>query len=110
YVTDVLPGFGLTGLGLGRGFVAATLGATRGVEHADQGLASGVVNSAQQVGFAVGIAAIVTAAAALTHTGTDRAGGHLVANYSTGYLLDAGLAAFGVLAALILARTQRATR
>lgn len=108
YATDVLPGFALTGLGLGLGFVAATLAATRGVIGADRGLASGVVNSAQQLGFAVGIAAVVTAALALTPTGTDSDVEHLAASYSTGYLLDSGLAAIGVIAALVLARAQRA--
>lgn len=96
YLTDVLPGFALTGLGLGLAFVAVTIAATRGVDDRDQGLASGVVNSAQQVGYAVGIAAVVTAALVLTNAGGGGAAEHLVAGYSAGYLLDTALAALGV--------------
>lgn len=104
YVTDVLPGFALTGLGQGMAFVAVTMGATRGVEDRDHGLASGVVNSAQQVGFALGMATVVTAAVALSVPGQDRL---WASSYSIGYLLDAGLAAFCVGPALSLARSRK---
>ncbi|WP_051580114.1 MFS transporter [Pseudonocardia acaciae] len=86
YPVHVLPGFALTGLGLGLAFVSVTIAATRGVDPRDQGLASGTVNTAQQVGFAVGIAAVVGAA------GPDQA---------TGYLIDAALAAVALTLALV---------
>lgn len=104
YLTDILPGFAVTGLGQGLTFVAATLGATRGLADADHGIASGLLNSAQQVGFAVGLAALVAAAAALS--GPDASP---VTNYSTGYLLGAGIAAIGLLVSLALARVHHNT-
>ena len=59
YLTTVLPGFALNGLGLGLSFVAATSAATSAVSGHHQGSASGLINTAQQVGFAVGLAALV---------------------------------------------------
>lgn len=105
YVADVLPGFALTGLGQGMAFVAATLAATRGVPATEHGLASGLVNSAQQVVFAVGLAAIIAAASALAGPAAPP-----VADYAIGYLLDAALAAVGLLVALALTRADQATR
>ncbi|MFC6882312.1 MULTISPECIES: MFS transporter [Actinomadura] len=108
YATDVLPGFTVTGFGLGLAFVAVTIGATSGLREDDQGLASGVVNTAQQIGFAVGIAAVVAAALALTEHGGGDETERLVSGYSTGYLMDAGLAAAGALLALALVRARPA--
>ncbi|MQA08705.1 MAG: MFS transporter [Pseudonocardiaceae bacterium] len=102
YVTAVLPGFALIGFGQGMAFVAAISGATRSVADSDHGLASGVVNSAQQVGFAVGLAAVISAAVALAGPGARP-----VVSYATGYLLDSALAAVGLLISLALVRTRR---
>lgn len=91
YAADVLPGFTLTGLGLGLAFVSVTVGATSGAGDRDQGLASGVVNTAQQVGFGVGIAAVIAS----------------VDGYSAGYLVNAALATFAAVLALALVRDGR---
>lgn len=109
YVSDVLPGFALTGLGLGLGFVAVTMGATRGLDPRDHGLASGVVNTAQQVGFAVGIAAVVAAAHAFISAGAEQTSTQ-VSIYSVGYLVDAAIAVAGFVIALLLVHTGRRTR
>lgn len=105
YVADVLPGFALTGLGQGIAFVAVTIAATRNVPETDHGLASGMINSAQQVGFAVGLAVVIAAASALTGPAAPP-----VAEYVTGYRLDAVLATIGLLLALALARAHQTTR
>jgi MFS family permease len=110
YVTDVLPGFALTGLGLGMAFVAVTIGATAGIDEHDQGLASGVVNTAQQVGFAVGIAVVVAVATAHQETSTGSEAQRLVAGYSAGYLLGAVLAGIAAIGAVILIRARRPRR
>lgn len=101
YAIDVLPGFALTGLGLGLAFVAATTAATRGINDHDQGLASGLVNTAQQVGFAVGIAAIVAIATAVTHSASGPAIERVVAGYAAGYLCDAVIAGLTAIVTLI---------
>lgn len=107
YAADVLPGFTLTGLGLGCAFVAVTVGATTGATEADQGLASGIVNSALQVGFAVGIAAVVAAAFALGSTSSAQEIVRAVSGYSAGYLIDALLAGLASVLALISVRRAK---
>ncbi len=63
YVADVLPSILLTSIGMGCVFVPLTLVATTGLEDADQGLASGLFNTSQQIGGALGLAILSTIAA-----------------------------------------------
>lgn len=58
YVHDLLPGFVLLGLGMGAIFVAITIAATSGVQGRESGLASGLLNTSQQVGGAIGLAVL----------------------------------------------------
>jgi len=60
YVADLLPGIVLTSIGMGLVFVPITLIATSGVPADDAGLASGLFNTAQQIGGAVGLALLTT--------------------------------------------------
>jgi hypothetical protein len=64
FATAILPGELLYGLGLGAGSVAATTAGTAALPHANQGLASGVLNTAAQVGTALGLAVLVGIATA----------------------------------------------
>lgn len=66
YAADLLPGFLLIGMGLGFSFVPISIAALAGVEHAEAGLASGLFNTSQQIGGALGVAALSTIAAART--------------------------------------------
>jgi hypothetical protein len=66
YVADVLPSILLTSLGMGAVFMPLTLIATTGLENTDQGLASGLFNTSQQIGGAVGLAILSTVAASRT--------------------------------------------
>src|ERR1051326_104238 len=63
YAADVLPGMILSSLGMGAIFMPLTLVATTGLENEDQGLASGLFNTSQQVGGALGLAILTTLAA-----------------------------------------------
>ncbi len=65
YVQDILPGFILMGLGMGATFVAITIAATSGVPARESGLASGLLNTSQQIGGALGLA-ILTGIASST--------------------------------------------
>jgi EmrB/QacA subfamily drug resistance transporter len=66
YATDVLPSMILTSLGMGAVFMPLTLIATTGLEDTDQGLASGLFNTSQQIGGALGLALLSTLAASKT--------------------------------------------
>ncbi|HUK43936.1 MAG TPA: MFS transporter [Gaiellaceae bacterium] len=66
YLADVLPAMILTSLGMGAVFMPLTLIATTGLDNDDQGLASGLFNTSQQIGGALGLAILSTIAAAKT--------------------------------------------
>jgi EmrB/QacA subfamily drug resistance transporter len=66
YASNVLPGVLPLGLGLGLTFVPMTLAGTSGVSREDAGLASGLLNTAQQVGGSIGLAVLSTLAASRT--------------------------------------------
>jgi MFS family permease len=108
YLTDLLPGFVLFGIGLGLSFVSATIAATAGVAEDEQGLASGLLNTSQQVGFAIGVAALVTIAVAraeaVAGAGAVEA---LLTGYHLGLWVAAGLSLAGIPAALSIRATTR---
>jgi len=66
YFTHVMPGLIVMGLGAGFTFVSTTIAATSGVPGHEAGLASGLINTAQQVGGALGLAILSGVAAAST--------------------------------------------
>jgi EmrB/QacA subfamily drug resistance transporter len=68
YVTDLLPWMTLTAVGLGLTFVPLTLTAVSGVEREDSGIASALLNTAQQIGGSLGLAILATVAT----TASDR--------------------------------------
>jgi EmrB/QacA subfamily drug resistance transporter len=71
YTTDVLPFIVLMSLGMGLTFVPMTLTAVHGVGHRDSGIGSGVLNTMQQVGGALGLATLSTVA---VHFTAEKAG------------------------------------
>src|SRR5205814_2308092 len=60
YVSHVLPAMIVLGAGLGMSFVPITISATNGVAPGDSGLASGLLNTTQQVGGSLGLAILTT--------------------------------------------------
>ena len=67
YFRDLFPAFILGGAGMGLSFVPVTIASLTGVERADAGVASGLINTSRQIGGAVGLAAVSAIAAASTH-------------------------------------------
>ena len=62
YLVDLLPGFLLVGVGIGFSFVPVSIAALAGVTDRQAGLASGLINTSQQIGGALGLAVLVTIA------------------------------------------------
>ena len=110
---NVLPGILVIGLGLGFTFVPMTLIATTNVAATDAGLASGLLNTSQQVGGALGLAILSTIAANRTAsepaTAPTGAAHALVSGYDLGFLAGAGLIALGVVVAVTLLRNRDLT-
>ena len=71
YFWDLFPAFVLGGAGMGLSFVPVTIASLTGVERADAGVASGLINTSRQVGGAVGLAAVSTIAAGSTSRYVD---------------------------------------
>jgi len=67
FVGDLLLGTVIVGFGIVLSLVAGTIAATAGVSNSEQGLASGLFNTSQQVGAALGLAILVTASTARTN-------------------------------------------
>jgi drug/metabolite transporter (DMT)-like permease len=63
YATDVLPALIVVGLGMGLLFAPAQNAATSGVQHHDAGVASAMLNTAQQIGGSIGTALLSSFAA-----------------------------------------------
>ncbi len=62
YLIDLTPGFILTGVGLGFSFVPVSIAALVGVKQNEAGIASGILNTSQQIGGALGTAILSTVA------------------------------------------------
>jgi EmrB/QacA subfamily drug resistance transporter len=109
-VAYVLAGAALSGLGLGCASVASTARGTSAVEEGRRGLASGFMNTSAQVGTALGLAALLTLAATRTaalYDGAESAAEALVAGYRLAFLVAAGIASLGVVAALYFFRQAK---
>lgn len=95
----LLPAQLVTGMGLGLTFVTVTIVGVRGVAPQDTGIASGLLNTGQQVGGALGLAALASVASAVTRN--EAAGTALPAALTEGY--TTGLLAGGALYLVALA-------
>jgi EmrB/QacA subfamily drug resistance transporter len=95
YVGGFLPGVVLLALGIGNAFVPLTLIATGGVDPDDQGLASGLFNTSQQIGGALGLAVLSTVANSAAKGATGTQADALVHGYTTAFAVGAGLLALG---------------
>ena len=109
YLGDLLPGFLLVGFGIGFSFVPISIAALAGVQPREAGLASGLINTSQQIGGALGIAALSTIATSRTDDAV--AGGTalpsaLVDGFTAAFVAGAIIAAVGIVAAFTLIRRE----
>jgi EmrB/QacA subfamily drug resistance transporter len=108
FTTDILGPSLLAAVGLGFGFVTSTIAAVSGVEPQEQGLASGLINTSQQIGGALGLAVLSTLATSRTDDVMAAGGSSLPSALTDGFqaafLGGAVIAALGFVATLILIR------
>jgi len=107
YAGDLLPGFLLIGFGIGFAFVPISIAALAGVQASEAGLASGLINTSQQIGGALGIAALSTIATSRTDDKVAAGASlhsALVDGFTLAFLAGAGIAAAGIIASLTLIR------
>jgi EmrB/QacA subfamily drug resistance transporter len=107
YLGDLLPGFLLIAMGLGFSFVPISIAALAGVQASEAGLASGLFNTSQQIGGALGIAALSAVATSKTESGV--AAGTplpkaLTDGFESAFIWGGVVAIVGILVALVLVR------
>jgi MFS family permease len=107
FVTHLLPGYLLVGVGMAFSFIPMSIAALAGVEPQEAGLASGLINASQQIGGALGVA--IAATVAFTYTKTLLASGHSAASASTsgfalGFWVLAAIGAVSVVVCVALVR------
>ena len=115
YLIDFLPGVMLASIGMGLTFVPVTLIATSGISNDDAGLASGLFNTSQQIGGALGLAILSTLAVNRTENTLASAGGQpspadqaqaLVNGFHIAYIGGATMIAVAWLALLLLLKRR----
>jgi EmrB/QacA subfamily drug resistance transporter len=109
YPKDLLPGFVAVGIGIPFAFIPITIAALAGVSHEKAGLASGLINTSQQVGGAIGTAVLSTVA--FTHAKTLLQQGDSPAVATTngfqwGFWVAAGIWAAGLVASIVFVRRE----
>src|SRR5215217_6554533 len=112
YTGDLLPGFLVIAVGMGFSFVPISIAALVGVRASEAGLASGLINTSQQIGGALGIAALSSVA---TSTTADQAASGaalpfaLTEGFQAAFVGGAAVAIVGVLVALFVVRGRDLT-
>jgi EmrB/QacA subfamily drug resistance transporter len=110
FLTDILGPSLLAAMGLGFGFVTSTIAAVSGVQDREQGLASGLINTSQQIGGALGLAVLSTIATSRTEdvmaSGNSTLPNALTEGFQSAFLGGAVIALLGVVATLILIRNR----
>jgi EmrB/QacA subfamily drug resistance transporter len=109
YLSDILFPSLVVAVGLGFAFVPMMIAAVAGVEPARAGLASGLINTSQQVGGALGLAILASVANSKTDSAMEAAGGAqsalpqaLTEGFQAAFLVGAGFAIVGAILVLVL--------
>ena len=113
YFTDLFPAFIISGLGLALAFIPMQIGALTGVRQADAGIASGLINTSQQIGGAIGVAVATTIATTFTnrymdsHVGVSAlSGAALTHGFQVAFYVLAATAALGALIAALMLESK----
>jgi EmrB/QacA subfamily drug resistance transporter len=104
YASDILGPSLLAAIGLGLAFVTSTIAAVSGVDAHEAGLASGLINTSQQVGGALGLAVLATVANSTTNDASGPVPNALTEGFQAAFLAGAGIAILGFVLTLVLIR------
>jgi EmrB/QacA subfamily drug resistance transporter len=109
FVSDLLPGYLMVGVGIAFAFVPVSIAALAGVVEREAGLASGLINTSQQIGGAIGTAVASTVFA--THYKALLKAGHsgldaLTHAYGYGFWVLAFFGAAAIVAAITLIKRE----
>ncbi len=117
YVQDILPGIILMASGMGATFVSLTLAVTSGVSEKESGLVSGLLNTSQQIGGAIGLAVLTTVSTSTTNAAMTAANNNpgamntsLVSGFQNAFIVAAFFALSASLIALIGLTNQKLTK
>ena len=115
YFSNLFPPFIISGLGLALAFVPMSIGALTGVRQSDAGIASGLINTTQQIGGAIGVAVATTVATTFTSRYVDAHPGSasfspaaLTHGFQIAFYVLAGMAAAGALIAAVMLESKPA--
>ncbi|MBK5219650.1 MAG: MFS transporter [Thermoleophilia bacterium] len=104
FLGDILGPSLLAAVGLGFAFVPVTIAAVSGIEDREQGLASGLINTSQQIGGALGLAILAAVSSSVTGNSLDPK--VLTEGFQDAFLVGAAFAILGLLATLFLIRSS----
>lgn len=117
YVTDILPGVALMSAGMAIVFVTTAIVATAGVSHKESGLVSGLLNTGQQLGGAIGLAVLSVISTTVTKQDLIDAHGNpahvpaaLVHGFQQGFVAAAGFALAASIVALVVIKSVKPTQ
>jgi EmrB/QacA subfamily drug resistance transporter len=109
YTVDLLPGFLLVGVGLGFSFVPVSIAALAGVQPMEAGLASGLINTTQQIGGALGVAVMTSIFTSVSEDAIKDGTAPLQAavdGYSLAFWAGAVFAVISVIVTLVVVREE----
>jgi EmrB/QacA subfamily drug resistance transporter len=114
YLKNIIAPMILAAFGLGFAFVPVTIAAVSNISADDSGLASGLINTSQQIGGALGLAVLATIANTRTQDLVEAAHGNplrpdaasLTDGFNAAFLAGAGFAVLGIIAALVMIRSS----
>ena len=109
FLGDLLPGYLLMGIGMAFAFIPVSIAALAGVAPQEAGLASGLINTSQQIGGALGVA--IASTVAFTHVKTLLASGHsqpaaLTSGFALAFWVLAAFAIVSVAVAAVFVRSS----
>ena len=113
YVADLLPGLLLIAVGLGFSFVPISIAALAGVRPSEAGLASGLINTSQQIGGALGVAILSTIATSTASNAVESGTALPVAltdGFQAAFIGATAIALVGIVVSLVLIRGDDVTQ